>query len=156
MPSKIDEAELETPAVSPITPGQTVIYRRGVIIHKLLQFLPDTENPDKTAVIREFLSRNAPEMDQRNCRQIETEVLCLLNDTQFDSVLAPGSKAEVPIMGHVDDRIISGKIDRLAVSPDRVLIVDFKTNRPAAATLADVPAPYHKQQRAYRRQIEQI
>lgn len=156
MPSKIDEAELETPAVSPITPGQTGIYRRGVIIHKLLQFLPDTETPDKTAVIREFLSRNAPEMDQRNCRQIETEVLRLLNDPQFAAVFAPGSKAEVPIMGHVDDRIISGKIDRLAVSPDRVLIVDFKTNRPAAATLAEVPAPYLKQMRAYRRLIEQI
>ena len=33
----------------------------------------------------------------------------------------------------------SGKIDRLAVTPDKVLIVDYKTNRPAPAALDDVP-----------------
>ncbi len=156
MPSKIDETELETPAVSPVSPGSGGCYRRGTIIHKLLQFLPDTGSIDKVAVIREFLARNAPEFSERDCRQIETEVLRLLNDPQFAAVFGPASKAEVPLMGHVDDRIISGKIDRLAVEPDRVLIVDFKTNRPAAASLAEVPAAYLKQMRAYRRLIEQI
>lgn len=156
MPSKINETELETPVVSPITPSQSGCYRRGSIIHKLLQFLPDTDSADKSAVIREFLSRNAPEMSERDCRQVDTEVLRLLNDSHFAGVFGAGSKAEVPLMGLVDDKVISGKIDRLAVEPDRVLIVDFKTNRPAAASLAEVPAAYLKQMRAYRRLIEQI
>ena len=57
--------------------------------------------------------------------------------------LRRGSLAEVAIMGTLHlrgkDHAVSGVIDRLAVSGDRVLIVDYKTNRPAPQTLADVP-----------------
>lgn len=34
-------------------------------------------------------------------------------------------------MGVVSGKIVSGRIDRLIVEPGRVVIVDFKTNRPA-------------------------
>ncbi len=40
------------------------------------------------------------------------------------------------------EHAVSGVIDRLAVSGDRVLIVDYKTNRPAPQALADVPGAY--------------
>ena len=47
-------------------------------------------------------------------------------------------------------RSISGKIDRLAVTPGKVSIVDYKTNRPAPATLAEVPPAYVLQLALYR------
>jgi ATP-dependent helicase/nuclease subunit A len=34
---------------------------------------------------------------------------------------------------------ISGQIDRLAVTPDRVLIADFKTNRPPPDSAENTP-----------------
>ena len=47
----------------------------------------------------------------------------------------PGSRAEVAIAGAAPrlppGLAISGRIDRLVVEPDRVLVADFKTNRPA-------------------------
>ena len=48
-------------------------------------------------------------------------------------------------------RPLSGRIDRLAVADDRVLIVDYKTNRPAPASVADAPHEYVMQLALYRR-----
>ena len=59
-------------------------------------------------------------------------------------------------MGEVDGRIISGQIDRLVITTDKVMIVDYKTNRPAAKSLEQVPSGYLKQLRAYKKLAAQI
>lgn len=59
-------------------------------------------------------------------------------------------------MGVVSGKIVSGRIDRLIVEPGRVVIVDFKTNRPAAACPAEVPEIYRRQLAAYRSLLERI
>lgn len=59
-------------------------------------------------------------------------------------------------MGEVAGRIVSGQIDRLAVLPDKVMIVDFKTNRPAAQTREQVPESYVRQLAAYRALVEKV
>lgn len=46
-------------------------------------------------------------------------------------------------------RAVSGKVDRLAVADDAVLIVDYKTNRPAPECLADTPQSYIAQLALY-------
>ena len=51
---------------------------------------------------------------------------------------------------------VSGQIDRLAVTPDEVLIADFKTNRPAPQQLSDVPPAYVSQLALYRRALLQL
>ena len=59
----------------------------------------------------------------------------MLDDARFAALFAPGSRAEVPIVGtrHIGGETIavSGQVDRLVVTPDAVLIADYKTNRPA-------------------------
>ncbi len=155
-PSKPDEDEEELPLLSPIGENGQSRYRRGLLIHKLLQFLPDVKKEDKLAVIDEFLLKNAPDYAEYERKRIQNEVLRLLNDKKYGSLFGPNSKAEVPIMGLVDGKIISAVIDRLVVEKDRVLIIDFKTNRPAAATPEDVPAVYIKQLKAYGELLEKI
>jgi ATP-dependent helicase/nuclease subunit A len=53
-------------------------------------------------------------------------------------------------------RSISGKIDRLAVTPEKVSIVDYKTNRPAPAGLAEVPPAYVLQLALYRALLQPL
>jgi ATP-dependent helicase/nuclease subunit A len=60
--------------------------------------------------------------------------------------LGPGSRAEVPFFaearrGSEDIRII-GRVDRLLVEPQRVLIVDFKSDANAALKAGDVEPAY--------------
>jgi ATP-dependent helicase/nuclease subunit A len=56
--------------------------------------------------------------------------------------------AELPELGQ--GARVNGRIDRLAVSDDEVLIVDFKTNRPPPAREADVAPVYLAQMALYR------
>ena len=46
--------------------------------------------------------------------------------------------------------MLSGQIDRLAVTEDAVLIVDYKTNRPPPETEDAVAPVYLRQMAAYR------
>lgn len=154
-PSKLQEDEDEVWA-SPLGENGRSRYRRGRIIHKLLQFLPEMKNTAPETVINEFLAQNAPDLSEPEQKRIIEEIGNLLKNPQFAAVFGENSKAEVPLMGLVNDRIISGQIDRLVVEKDRVMIIDFKTNRPAAQTLADVPAAYVKQLAAYKELVARI
>ncbi len=48
------------------------------------------------------------------------------------------------------DHAVSGQIDRIGMSDDRVVIVDYKTNRPPPRTLDAVPFAYRAQLALYR------
>ena len=154
-PSKPEEAE-EQAMSSPIGEGGQSRYRRGRLIHKLLQFLPDVAAKDKSKIIKEFLTKEAYGLDETEVERICSEVLSLLENPKFAEMFGKNSKAEVPIMGVVDGRIVSAQVDRLAVFDDKVVVVDFKTNRPAAETLADVPSIYVRQLGAYRKLLEAV
>ena len=52
--------------------------------------------------------------------------------------------------------VIAGQIDRLVVTPSEVLVVDYKTNRPAPRTALETPQPYLRQMAAYRMALGKI
>jgi ATP-dependent helicase/nuclease subunit A len=83
-----------------------------------------------------------------------------MSEPEFAPLFASGSRAEVPVAGVVEGAkgrvAISGQVDRLAVAGDRVLIVDYKTNRPPPQREADVPAVYLRQMAAYRALLAEI
>ncbi len=114
------------------------------------------ESPNKGEVIEEFLCKNAPDFSGSERKRIQAEILKLLNDEKFGSLFGSNSKAEVPIMGVFEGKIVSAVVDRLVVEKDKVIIIDFKTNRPAANSLADVPVVYLKQMRAYKELLRKI
>jgi ATP-dependent helicase/nuclease subunit A len=47
-------------------------------------------------------------------------------------------------------------VGAVIVCDDKVMIVDYKTNRPAAKTLGDVPNAYVKQLRSYKQLVSKI
>jgi ATP-dependent helicase/nuclease subunit A len=73
----------------------------------------------------------------------------VLEDAAFAPLFAPGSRAEVPLVGRLGEQVIAGQIDRLAVTEREVLIVDYKTNRPPPRDPAGVPRVYLRQLAAY-------
>jgi ATP-dependent helicase/nuclease subunit A len=79
--------------------------------------------------------------------------LAVLQDRRFAEVFGEGSRAEVAIAGSAaalpPGLKISGRIDRLVVLPDRVLVADFKTNRPSPAAIEDADPAYLRQMAIY-------
>ncbi|MBP5352559.1 MAG: double-strand break repair helicase AddA [Alphaproteobacteria bacterium] len=152
-PSKSEEAEDEDSS-SPLEEKGNY-YRRGTIIHKLLQFLPQNKENAAT-IISEFLQKNAPDFSLYQQQQIAQEVLQLLGNKEFADLFGPCARNEVPIMGEVDGKIISAQLDKLVILPHKIMIVDYKTNRPAAKDMTDTPASYVKQLQVYARLVQKI
>ncbi|MBR1648076.1 MAG: double-strand break repair helicase AddA [Alphaproteobacteria bacterium] len=153
-PSKPDdEPALNSPLVAC---NDEIFYKRGTIIHKLLQFLPDIEAKKRLEVAQHFLLIKAADFSDSQRQEIVNEVLTLIENPEFGSVFGKNSRAEVPIMGEIEGRIISAQIDRMIVEENRVIIVDFKTNRRAATNINEVPKVYRTQLRAYRELLKRI
>jgi ATP-dependent helicase/nuclease subunit A len=109
---------------------------RGTHVHRLLQSLPDIPVPARAEAARRYLARQ-DKLDDAARTEIVELTLCVLGDLRFDRLFLHGSRAEVSIVGRHKDRDVSGQIDRLLVSPEEVLIADYKTNRPAPKSLAE-------------------
>lgn len=151
-PSKDDDEEADS--ASPLADSGD-FYRRGSLIHKILQFLPEN-SADKAKIIDEYMQNNAIDFSERERLIIKNEILKLLQKEECADLFMAESKAEVPVFGVVEGKIISAQIDRLVVLPDKIKIVDFKTNRPAAKNIEDTPEIYRRQLETYRKLIQQI
>jgi ATP-dependent helicase/nuclease subunit A len=82
--------------------------------------------------------------------------MAVLNHPEFVAIFGPSSVAEVPVVGLIDGRALSGQIDRLVVEGSSVLIVDYKTMRPVPVDLDAVPPLYFEQLAAYRAAIAAV
>jgi ATP-dependent helicase/nuclease subunit A len=59
-------------------------------------------------------------------------------------------------VGLIGGRALSGQIDRIVVTDDRVLIVDYKTVRPPPRSENEVADVYLRQLASYRAALERI
>lgn len=151
-PDGIDEEE----SLSPLSASNNNRFKRGNIIHKLLQILPDI-NPDLWEErIRYFLNLPAHDLSKIDQENILSETLKILNDPIFSPIFGKGSRAEVSITAIVNNKTLSGQIDRLLITNDKILIVDYKTNRPPPKKSTDIPLIYKNQMDAYEAALKQI
>ncbi|MBR0674391.1 PD-(D/E)XK nuclease family protein, partial [Neoroseomonas soli] len=144
--------EEETPAAPPRPSDDPrgLRFRRGRLVHALLQHLPDHLPATREATARRFLARPGHGLDEAEQDAVLAEVTALLAEPLVAAALGPGSLAEAPLAGRVGGRLIAGQVDRLLVEPERVLVLDYKTNRPPPAEAAQVAPLYLRQMAAYR------
>ncbi|SOE16996.1 DNA helicase/exodeoxyribonuclease V subunit A [Hoeflea halophila] len=127
-----DSAELATR--SPFAgghAGSTAALERGSMIHRLLHVLPGVPAAERQAVLTRYLARALPGEQEESRQIIESQVLSVLQDPAFAPIFDAPGEAEVSVMGTLrvagEERAVSGRIDRIALDGDRVLIVDYKT-----------------------------
>jgi ATP-dependent helicase/nuclease subunit A len=144
-----DAAGLEEPAAT--SPRDTRRFRRGLLVHALLARLPEVAVGNRRAIALRFLKARAPDED---VEALADETIRILIDPVFAPAFAPSSRAEIGLVADLPELApgarVNGRIDRLAVTDEEVLIVDFKTNRPPAATEAELSPVYRTQMALYR------
>lgn len=118
---------------------------RGIQVHRLLQYLPDLEAESRPKALAAYLGKQK-RLDEAERRRIAADVSRVLDSPQLAFVFAPGARAEVPLSGQVGKDLITGRIDRLHVGAERVVIVDYKTG---------APPPDGRPPHAYRSQLSQ-
>jgi len=153
-PSSFDDDGGPFPAGAGAAEAREKALRRGRIVHRLMQSLPDIPEASRKPAIERYLQNAAADLASAEHDGIAHQVLAVLNDIVFAAVFAPGSRAEVSIAGRVtypgsEPIPVAGQVDRLAVTPESVLITDYKTDRIVPASAADVPKAYIRQLALY-------
>ena len=159
-PSSFLAGEDGEPAVrSPLDDPDGSRFRRGEVIHKLLETLPDIEPDRRRDIAMRFVASQDGFEGEVGAALIE-ETLAVLDHPDFSALFGPGSRAEVSLTGSVpgltERAVVRGQVDRLVVTDHEVLIVDYKTNRPPPERVEDVAPIYLGQMAAYRALLQAI
>ncbi|MGH6914978.1 MAG: PD-(D/E)XK nuclease family protein, partial [Geminicoccales bacterium] len=131
-------------------------FRRGLLVHKLLEVLPEIPEPERAARCQAYLDAAARELEAAGRAELVREVLAVLAHPGFARFFGPGSRGEVPIAGTVAGQVISGQVDRLLVAADGVHVLDYKSNRPAPQRESEVAPAYLRQMAAYRALLRRL
>ena len=148
-----EEISLIAPSAGSAADRQKAL-ERGRLVHRLMQSLPDIPAERRQDAAERYLANAATEFLPAERAAMARQALAILDDKKFAEIFAPGSRAEVPIVGRIAraGRIpipVAGQVDRLAVTADTVLIADYKTDRIVPHRLGEVP-PYVTQLALYR------
>lgn len=153
-PSRPDEEE--PPVTGPLAQDDSWKFRRGKIVHQILELLPQLPPDKRQVALRSHLARPALQLTPEVQARFADEIMAVLDHAEFAPIFGPGARAEVPLVGLIESRsggkprILSGLADRLLVTEDAVMVIDYKTNRPPPRVEADVPVVYLKQMAAYK------
>ena len=123
---------------------------RGSRLHLLLEYLPQTPRADWQTLAKRLL----PEAADRE--ELLSEASAVLENPALASIFAPETLAEVPITAQLGEQRLYGIIDRLIVTPERVLAVDFKSNAQVPESARYCPKGLLRQMGAYGHALTQI
>ena len=133
-------------------------FKRGNMVHALLSRLPEIPSDARTALAIKYAMAQGFLEDE--AAALAGETLRILNDPEFAPAFAPASRAEVAFLANLPElgsgAQVNGRVDRLAVTGEDVLILDFKTNRPPPTREEDVSALYLAQMALYRAAASRI
>ena len=151
----------EPPTLSPLAARGRDRFKRGLLVHRLLQSLPELPIEQREVAARCFLGLPTHGLTVDEQDDIRRDTLAVLDHPDFAALFGPGSQAEVPLVGLIPastgtGHAVSAQIDRLVVEEDRVLIVDYKTLRPPPATEEEVAPRYLRQLATYQAALVRI
>lgn len=119
--------------------------KRGIAIHALLQHLGRVPFAARGRVAKSALAALVPEAPELH-DEIARKALSILDRLELSFLFGPDTRAEVPFFANAlrsgKPVRLAGRFDRIVVEPDRVLVVDFKSDANAPKNLADVPPAY--------------
>lgn len=133
--------------------------RRGRLIHLALEHLPDVPQAQRRDTGAALLRQSQDEPDDAEIAGFLAHAMAALDCPDMAEAFSADALAEVGITAHLDDlggRRIHGTIDRLVVGDDRILAIDYKSNRVIPARPEDVPEGVLRQMGAYAAALAQI
>ena len=146
----------EPPVLSPLAAQGRDRFKRGLLVHRLLQSLPELPIEEREVAARRFLALPTHRLTAEEQDEIRRETLAVLDNPDFSALFGPGSQGEVPLVGVIGEHALSGQIDRLVVEAKRVLVLDYKTLRPPPAAEHEVSPIYLRQLAAYQAALARI
>lgn len=130
--------------------------RRGVLIHSLLERLPDITPEKRRSAASAWLGRRAADLSLDEREEILTAAMAVIGNREYAAIFGPDALSEVPLAATVSGQVIAGIADRLLVTSNAVTVVDFKTAKRPPHSWQEVPKATLKQMAAYAAALEVI
>jgi len=147
-PSSLGEDDVADP---PPGPAQRAAAERGKWLHGLFERLPAAPPGERRALALHWLERSAGIEDAALREALADSACNVIADPNFSALFVPEALAEAPIAAVVaGGTVVSGTVDRLLVTDERILVADFKTGRSAPPNLDAIPSAHLRQMAAYR------
>lgn len=127
------------------------LFKRGQLVHKLLEFLPELEQCNWQEKGLNFLNQVAAEYTSAEKEMLVKSAVAVLQN--FPEFFAENSKAEIPLAANINGYRLEGIVDRLVVCENEVIAVDYKTNATIPET---IPVDYQKQMQFYKKALQEI
>jgi ATP-dependent helicase/nuclease subunit A len=138
----------------PSASASTGSKARGILLHRLLQSLPEVATAERESAAGRYLSQAAPSLDEQAKKMLTREALQVIGDPALAEIFGPESQAEPELIARIPDGArkieIPARLDRLVVSGNLVTFADFKSDSVVPASLAEIPEHYISQLAAYR------
>ncbi|MEE4200054.1 double-strand break repair helicase AddA [Erythrobacter sp.] len=141
-----EEASADPPSAGG---GNASAAQRGVLLHRLLERLPDLPPEGREDTARAWLTRQAGDMAEAERKEMLESALAVVSDPRFADIFDGSALAEVPLAATLGGMVIAGVADRLLVTQGEVTVVDFKTTRRPPTQADEVPLPVVRQMAAY-------
>jgi ATP-dependent helicase/nuclease subunit A len=146
-PSSLGKDDTASPPV--FGPEMAQAAARGRIMHSLFERLPAVPADQRRAAAARWLAGQHGVTDVSQADAIIDPVCAVINHPDWADLFGADALAEAPIAAVVGPNVVSGTVDRLLVTPDRVLVVDFKTGRRPPGSLEQLPVAHVRQMAAY-------
>ncbi|MGR3395331.1 double-strand break repair helicase AddA [Pseudooceanicola nanhaiensis] len=131
--------------------------RRGRQVHRLLEHLPGRDPGDWPDTAARLLRSGLDAAGEAEVALLLDEARRVLSKPELAPLFSGEALSEVPVSAEVGlKKRLHGVIDRLILSDDHVLAVDFKTNAVVPDGLSDVPEGLLRQMGAYALALEQV
>ena len=151
-PAVLSPSDLGGPKALPGDQGEEseTAMTYGSLVHGLLERMPGVA--DHEALARTLSEGLAEDLWQRAL----AEAKGVFADPSLAHLFNAEALVEVPVTGAINGQRLHGVVDRLLISPDAILLVDYKTNRHVPATPAACPEGILRQMGAYADILSQI
>ncbi|GGY37332.1 double-strand break repair helicase AddA [Parvularcula lutaonensis] len=148
-PSAIGSIEDERGEARPVAGPLGDPRRRGLLVHKLLEFLPRYPKGQRRAVALRLAETDRQALGEGSVAEAIDGVLGILDNPRYAELFGERSRAEVSIQGQVEGVTVSGQIDRLLLTEDAVVAVEFKSSRWVPESEAGIPVAHRRQVETY-------
>lgn len=134
---------------------------RGIAIHRALDLLSGKKTLSRAAIHQILISEFQQEAGAEEIAQWLEQAQQVFDNARFEMIFSPGEPAqcfnELPLLYDADGQSVYGMIDRLVISGDEILLIDYKTHAQASAeNSAALAADFSGQMRLYGRGLQKI
>ncbi len=127
---------------------------RGILLHRLLEVLPTVKTKDYHAIAQKIISQSkTPQLITPDDVQ---KIIDLLTHPTLGALFSSHTLAEVNISGNLDGKPFLGRIDRLSIQNNHIMIVDYKTSTNPPKTIKDIHNSHIKQLSGYAKILGEI